>query len=146
MFETLFPFPYLFLGLMMTFKRKRVTEWFCAMGRATWPIKQTKNVKRTAFAIVLLMALDPCVATAAPDPRDFFAKGRDSDFASASDEVSKKFEELFSETHVTHVELLPKDPRLTKQVTFRVHFRAPPDPVEWWVDRRYWDKGDGTYR
>jgi ankyrin repeat protein len=63
-----------------------------------------------------------------------------------SDEVSKIFEELYSDTHVTHVEILPPDPRLTKEVTFRVHFRAPPDPVEWWVDWRYWDKGDGTYR
>ena len=63
-----------------------------------------------------------------------------------SDEVLKLFEELYSDTHVTHVELLPPDPRLARQVTFRVHFRAPPDPVEWWVDWRYWNRGDGTYR
>ena len=206
-------------------------------------------MKRAAFTFLLFMALVPCVATAAPNPRDFFANTRDSEFASAvsngdreklerlvgnedvisqaalllrydlvylmlqagadptarnkygfssvrdiqrsshnmlrsgplwpwrekvvallkargididrvevnrglhpsgplptSDEVSKKFEGLYSDTHVTHVELLAPDPRITKQVTFRVHFRAPPDPVEWWVDWRYWDKGDGTYR
>ena len=373
---------------MITFKRERFAEWFRAVGKATWRIKQTENMKRTAFTILLLMALVPCVATAVPNPRDFFANGRDSEFASVvsngdrgklerlvgnvdvnqsgscgvtflawalvhqekesfsfllehganpniqftddgkvpegdsgsltkeifgkgssvtclsaqmvdpwyldqvlrhggnpnlfnpyssfrpnplvacitladvrnekswrtenvklliaagadvnfrdtfgtpvisqaalllrydlvylmlqagadptvrnkygfsivrdiqrsshnmlrtgplwpwrekvvallkardididqvevnrgqhpsgplptSNEVSKKFEELYSETHVTHVELLPQDPQLTKQVTFRVHFRAPPDPVEWWVDWRYWDKGDGTYK
>lgn len=40
-------------------------------------------MKRTAFTILLLMALVPCVATAAPNPGDFFANGRDSEFASA---------------------------------------------------------------
>jgi hypothetical protein len=40
-------------------------------------------MKRSAFTFLLLMALLPCVATAAPNPRDFFANPRDSEFASA---------------------------------------------------------------
>ena len=40
-------------------------------------------MKRAAFTFLFLMALVPCVATAAPNPRDFFANARDSEFASA---------------------------------------------------------------
>jgi hypothetical protein len=38
MFEILFPIPFLLLGLLMTFKRERFAEWFCAIGKATWRI------------------------------------------------------------------------------------------------------------
>lgn len=40
-------------------------------------------MKRSAFTFLILMALVPCVATAAPNPRDFLANPRDSEFASA---------------------------------------------------------------
>ena len=58
MFEILFPLPFLVLGVLMTFKREKFAEWFCALGKATWrlntfgltdmaPLYREKKAKQT---------------------------------------------------------------------------------------------------
>jgi len=44
---------------MITFKREMFAEYFRAVGKATWRIKKTKNMKRAAFTLLLLIALVP---------------------------------------------------------------------------------------